>query len=54
VLADSEKLLHTWIKPTGIPTVILLNDKMEIVQPSSRGLNAAFDKLIQILASEKE
>ena len=54
VLADSEKSLHTWIKPTGIPTVILLNDEMEIVQPSSRGLNAAFDKLIQILTSEKE
>jgi hypothetical protein len=49
VLADSEKLLHTWLKPTGIPTVILLNDRMEIVQPSSRGVNAAFDKLIEIL-----
>lgn len=54
VLADSEKLLHAWVKPTGIPTVILLNDKMEIVQPSSRGLNAAFDKLIQLLNSEKK
>ena len=53
VLADSEKLLHSWIKPTGIPTVILLNDKMEIIQPSSRGLNTAFDRLIQILNSEK-
>jgi hypothetical protein len=49
VLADSEKLLHTWIKPTGIPTAILLNDKMEIIQPSSRGLNSAFDKLLQLL-----
>jgi hypothetical protein len=54
VFADSEKLLHTWIKPTGIPTAILLNDKMEIVQPSSRGLNQAFDKLVQILTSEKK
>jgi len=53
VLADSEKLLHKWIKPTGIPNIILLNEKMEIVQPSSRGLNAAFDKLIQILNSEE-
>ena len=54
VFADSEKLLHTWIKPTGIPTVLLLNEKMEIVQPSSRGLNLAFDKLVQILNSEKK
>ena len=54
VFADSEKLLHTWIKPTGIPTAILLNEKMEIVQPSSRGLNQAFDKLVQLLNSEKE
>ena len=54
VFADSEKLLHTWIKPTGIPTVILLNDKMRIVQSSSRGVNLAFDKLVEILNSEKK
>ena len=54
VLADSEKLLHTWIKPTGIPTVILLNDKMRIVQSSSRGLNLAFDKLIEIVNLEEK
>ena len=48
VLADSDKLLHSWLKPTGIPTIILLNDKMEIIQPASRGLNDAFDKLLDI------
>ena len=54
LLADSNKNLHSWIKPTGIPTAILLNDQMEIVQPSSRGLNEAFDKLIEILNLEKK
>ena len=48
ILADEGKHLHKWVKPTGIPTVLLLNDKLEIIQPSSRGLNAALDKLLQL------
>ena len=48
ILADSEKFLHRWIKPTGLPAVILLNEKMKIVTYSSRGMNAAFDSIIKI------
>ena len=54
LLADSDYQLRDWTRASGYPTIIVLNDKMEIIQPSSRGLNAAFDKLIQILNSEKK
>jgi len=48
ILADSEKFLHTWVKPTGLPTAILLNDKMEIIVFTTRGINKAYDKLIEL------
>jgi len=47
ILADSDRFLHTWIKPTGLPTTLLLNENMEIVVFSSRGINNAFDKVIE-------
>jgi len=52
ILADGNKFLHSWIKPTGIPTIILLNEKMEIVQYSNRGINLAFNKLLNINSHE--
>ena len=51
VLADEFKILHSLIKPTGIPTIILVNENMEIVQASTRGFNGAFDKLLDIKAN---
>ena len=48
ILADTHRFLHTWIKPTGLPTTILLNDKLEIVVYSNRGINNAFDKIIEL------
>ena len=48
VLADENKLLHTLIKPTGIPAVTLLNSNMEVVSLSTRGFNEAFDKILKI------
>ena len=53
VLADSEKFLHSWIKPTGLPTILLLNEKMEIVVFTNRGVNAAFDKILELVKNEK-
>ena len=41
ILADSNRFLHTWIKPTGLPTAILLNDKMEITA-------SVWDEFIQL------
>ena len=49
IIGDTYKLLHRWVKPTGIPTAILLNDKMEIVKFSNRGINDSFDKLLSII-----
>jgi len=52
IIGDFDKFLHTWIKPTGLPAVMLLNEDMEIVTFSSRGMNIAFDSLIDIYNSK--
>ena len=46
---DENKLLHKWIKPSGIPAVTLLDENMKIVNFASRGLNTSFDRLLEIL-----
>jgi len=46
VVADSEKLVHSWVKPTGIPAVVVLNEKMEVVSFESRGLTNGFLALV--------
>ena len=48
LLIDETKSLHAWAKPRGIPSITLLNENMEIVYFSTRGLNGAFDKLIEL------
>ena len=53
ILCDSDKLLHSLIKPTGIPAITLVDENMKIVNVSSRGFNAAFDNIIKIFNSEK-
>ena len=53
ILLDFDKALHSWIKPTGIPAVILVNENMEIVTFANRGLNKAFDKLIDIVNTDE-
>jgi hypothetical protein len=47
VLIDEEKLLHSWIRPTGIPNVNLLDENMIITLYSDRGLDDAFDALVE-------
>tara|TARA_B100001094_G_scaffold329161_1_gene391280 strand:- start:129 stop:734 length:606 start_codon:yes stop_codon:yes gene_type:complete len=54
ILADSDKFLHKWIKPTGLPAVLLIDENMKINTFSSRGLNKAFDKIVQIFNDENE
>ena len=51
---DKNKLLHTWIKPSGIPAVTLLDENMNIVNISTRGLNSSFDKLLNLLENHEE
>jgi len=47
VLIDEEKLLHSWIRPTGIPNVNLLDENMIITLYSDRGLDDAFDAFVE-------
>ena len=49
VLVDEDKLLHSIIRPTGIPAITLLSPQMEILVVSSRGFNNSFDKLLGII-----
>ena len=54
ILIDEDKLLHTWSKPTGIPAITLLNENMEILNFSSRGLNKSFDILLSLINNDEE
>ena len=54
MLADSEKFLHTWIKPTGLPAILLLDEDLKIKTFSSRGMNKAFDEVINIYTKTNE
>ena len=48
VIADLEKKMHSWVKPTGIPLVFVVDEFMEIVAYTNRGLNIGFDKLVEL------
>ena len=52
ILFDGDKLLHRLIKPTGIPAITLVDENMEIINISTRGLNPSFDKLLELLNHE--
>ena len=45
ILVDSDYRVRDWMRATGYPTVIILNDKMEVVQFSLRGCHDAFNLL---------
>ena len=47
ILIDEDKLLHSIIRPTGIPAVSLIGPDMKIITLSSRGFNTAFDYLVK-------
>jgi thiol-disulfide isomerase/thioredoxin len=48
VLADSNKAIHTWIKPSGIPNINLIDEDMTMMMYSNRGLTDAFDMLLEL------
>ena len=54
VLVDENKLLHSIIRPTGIPAVTLLAPDMKVMVLSDRGINKSFDKLLDILKIKKK
>ena len=42
VLADEYRFLHTWVKPTGLPCIYLVDENMRLVNYTNRGLTDAF------------
>jgi hypothetical protein len=52
VLADTNKEMHNWIRPTGIPCVNLLNEDMTLMDYQNRGLDGAFDMLLDLYGDE--
>ena len=46
ILADPEAKLKQWVRPTGMPTIVLLNEKMELIVHSTRGIEDAFNFII--------
>ena len=48
ILSDNNKELHKWLKPTGIPAITLLDSNMKVIVYTNRGLNIAFDKLLEL------
>ena len=42
VLADEYRFLHTWVQPTGLPCIFLVDENMRLINYSSRGLTDAF------------
>ena len=42
VLADEYRFIHTWVKPTGLPCVFLVDENMRLINYTSRGLTDAF------------
>ena len=54
ILADSDYYVRDWVRVTAYPSVILLNERMEIVQFSIRGLRDAFNLLSSMQWDFKE
>ena len=45
ILSDEYADIHQWLKPTGYPCVNILNEDMQLLHYSTRGLTDAFDML---------
>ncbi len=48
VLADEYKFVHSWIKPTGLPCIFLLDENMKLINYTNRGLDDAFRYLADL------
>ena len=47
ILLDEYRFLHSWVKPTGLPCIFLIDEKMRIINYTNRGLTDAFLHLTQ-------
>ena len=46
-LADPDAKMKNWVRPTGYPCVILLDQNMKVIVHSFRGMEEAFDGLLK-------
>jgi len=42
VLADEYRFMHSWVKPTGLPCIFLVDENMRLINYTNRGLNDTF------------
>jgi hypothetical protein len=49
VLSDPEGKMKTWVRPTGLPCMLLIDDKMTLQVHTLRGIEDALDRLYDIL-----
>ena len=54
ILSDSNKWLHSVIRPTGIPAISLIGPDMRVINISDRCLNKSFDLIIEIYNEKKQ
>ena len=47
ILTDKNRDLHSWVKPTGLPCIFLIDENMRLINYTSRGLTDAFLYLTQ-------
>ena len=52
ILIDENKLLHSIIRPTGIPAISIISPDMKVEVLETRGLNTAFDYLVEKFKKE--
>ena len=48
VLADEYRFMHSWVKPTGLPCIFLVDENMRLINYTNRGLNGAFLYLTEL------
>ncbi len=48
ILMDNERKMHGWARPTGLPAIFVVDENMNFVRFTGRGLNIAFDYIVGI------
>ena len=43
ILMDNKRQMHGWARPTGLPCVFIVDENMNFVKFTTRGLDIAFD-----------
>ena len=47
ILVDEYQTMHSWVKPTGLPCIFLVDENMRLINYTNRGLTDAFLYLTQ-------